>query len=421
MLGVYVRLSHAGVHSRDESATGIHMSDLPRPPGASSYPVPDGELPAYDVSASDPSHRDIPSIASPRPHRALVGVGMALAVGLVSVAFALGRLSAPDVNLAVPVVTSLESDNVVTTTPSTTTAVTTDVIPSPRLAAEIPDGIEPVAAVARQVGPAVVQIETAGGVGSGVIYDTFGLILTAAHVVGDANTVTVRLSDGTSVQGTVVGTHDGTDVAVVSIPGRPDLPTAALAIGLDPMIGSLAVALGSPFGLDQTVTAGVVSAIRTIGGVGMIQTDAAINPGNSGGPLVDRLGRVIGINDQIFTQSGSNEGVGFAISIDIAALVADQLVAGEEVRLARLGVSSITVTNGTAGALVQEVVSGSAAERAGLQVGDLIVAIDGRSIHDSGDLRAEIISTLPGTAVDLSVVRNGASIIVTAILGSATF
>lgn len=304
---------------------------------------------------------------------------------------------------------------------STSTTVVSQVEPPAPVTSLDMDGLEPVAAIARAVGPAVVQIETSFGVGSGVIYDSSGLILTAAHVVEGVTEVIVRFSNGTAIEGTVVGTHEPTDVAVVSIPGSPDLPTAVLAIGIDPSIGSLAVALGSPFGLDQTVTAGVVSAVRTIGGVGMVQTDAAINPGNSGGPLVDRLGRVIGINDQILTRSGASQGVGFAIAIDIAVLVADQLVAGEEVRLARLGVSSTTMTDGVAGALVQEVVEDSAAAAAGLQIGDLIVAIGGRPIRSSGDLRAEIISLSPGTPVTLTVVRDGVEITVRAVLGSATF
>ena len=413
------------------------MKDVPPPSFPDWTPprrsVPAGDVPQYQpplatespAAPAKPRPIEPPPIPREKPGRSqrpLIATGLAVAVGLSSLAFVLGRASVSNDPLTVPVATSAAVvQSVATSPPNDVDPVDTIPEADQGLTMEIPDELEPVAAVARQVGPAVVQIETVGGVGSGVIYDASGLILTAAHVVDGSTVVTVRLSDGTSVQGTVVGTHTATDVAVVSIPGRRDLPTAVLAIGLDPSIGSLAVALGSPFGLDQTVTAGVVSAIRTIGGVGMVQTDAAINPGNSGGPLVDRLGRVIGINDQIFTQSGTNEGVGFAISIDIAALVADQLVAGDEVQLARLGVSSTTVSNGAAGALVQEVVEGSAAEAAGLLVGDLIVAIDGRSIQDSGDLRAEIISTLPGTAVDLSVVRNGTSIIVTAVLGSATF
>ena len=171
------------------------------------------------------------------------------------------------------------------------------------------DTSEPAAAVAAAVGPAVVQLELQGGLGSGVIYDAEGYILTAAHVVQGASQINVRLANGIELAGTVVGAHVPTDVAVVKIPASPDLPVAALGLDVEPIVGQTAIALGSPFGLDQTVTAGIVSALnREVNGVGMIQTDAAINPGNSGGPLVDRNGRVIGINDAIRTLSGANDG-----------------------------------------------------------------------------------------------------------------
>lgn len=376
-------------------------------------PLPHGSVP------SPPASSNIP-IAPARSQRLLVATGVMIALALSSLAFVLGRLSVSEPMSPTPVSATSEVAPVEASSSTSTTVVSQVEPPAPVTSLDM-DGLEPVAAIARAVGPAVVQIETSFGVGSGVIYDSSGLILTAAHVVEGVTEVIVRFSNGTAIEGTVVGTHEPTDVAVVSIPGSPDLPTAVLAIGIDPSIGSLAVALGSPFGLDQTVTAGVVSAVRTIGGVGMVQTDAAINPGNSGGPLVDRLGRVIGINDQILTRSGASQGVGFAIAIDIAVLVADQLVAGEEVRLARLGVSSTTMTDGVAGALVQEVVEDSAAAAAGLQIGDLIVAIGGRPIRSSGDLRAEIISLSPGTPVTLTVVRDGVEITVRAVLGSATF
>ena len=381
-------------------------------------PFPQGEIPGYRLSIPSIPIPTTSSAQTPKPNRTapLVLTGLLLAGALASLTFVLGRMSVTSVESAVPVTVETTS-TLLDASPAT--VVETDEPASGLL--EIPDSAEPVAAIAAHVAPAVVQIETETGVGSGVIYHASGLILTAAHVVDTASEVTVRLFDGRTVAGTVVGLHAETDVAVVRIVGETNLPTAELAVGIDPRVGSLAVALGSPFGLDQTVTAGVVSAVRTIGGVGMVQTDAAINPGNSGGPLVDRLGRVIGINDQIFTQSGSNEGVGFAISIDIAVLVADQLTAGQEVQLARLGVSSTTLTDGAAGALVQEVAAGSAAAAADLQVGDLIVAIDENVIRNSGDLRAEIISTAPGTVVDLTVLRDGVEIMLQATLGSASF
>lgn len=307
----------------------------------------------------------------------------------------------------------------IATTTTTAPAVAVATVPS-----TVPDDLtmvnilEPVADIAEAVGPAVVQLENNFGLGSGVIYDSSGLILTAAHVVDGAQQVTVRLSDGRSMQGTVLGTHPPTDIAVVKIAAN-DLTVAQLSTDDEIRVGSLAVALGSPFGLDQTVTAGIVSAVdRAVSGVSMVQTDAAINPGNSGGPLVNSRGEVIGINDQIFTNSGGNEGVGFAISIDLAKLVADQIVAGEEVQLAFLGVSTATATDDRAGALVQEVVPGSAAEDAGLEVGDLIIAVDGGMIGSNQDLRGRIISTPPGADIAITVIRNGETLVLNTVLGS---
>lgn len=403
------------------------MTDFP-PPSEPTPPSPWGDVPPLDtapVFTHDERASIITTSAPPPTNGPLMLTGMAIAVALAALAFVIGRATAPAAESAVPVATSAPVVEAVEEPTLTSTPPTADTTPQsiperPSLA-EIPNSAEPVAAIAELVGPAVVQIETGSAVGSGVIYDTDGLILTAAHVVEGSGTVTVRLADGTSTQGTVLGFHSETDVAVVGIPGRPDLPTAELAVGVNPSIGSLAVALGSPFGLDQTVTAGVVSAFRTIGGVSMVQTDASINPGNSGGPLVDRLGRVIGINGQIFTTTGANEGVGFAISIDLAALVAGQLVAGDEVQLARLGVSASPAADGRAGALVQEVVGGSAADDAGLQIGDLILSIGGRVVTDSGDLRHEILLLAPGTAVDLIIERDSATVTVPVVLGSAGF
>ena len=269
-------------------------------------------------------------------------------------------------------------------------------------------GDERVADAAATVAPAVVQIQTGTGVGSGVVYDRSGLVLTVAHVVGESRSVAVRLADGATVEGEVVGTHPDTDVAVVRIdPEHVDV-VAELATDADLVVGQLAVAVGSPFGLDQTVTSGIVSAVdRVVNDVTMVQTDAAINPGNSGGPLVDADGRVIGLSDVIFSKSGGNEGVGFATQIDLARIVADQLVAGQPVRLALLGVSTTPAADGSRGAQVAEVGPGSAAEAAGIEVGDLIVAVDGSGIADSNKLRANVIRREPGSEVTIGIERDG--------------
>ncbi len=339
---------------------------------------------------------------------------VAIAALVVVGAYGIGRITAPretvirEVPVAAPATAPQPAPRIV---PDPAPA------PAPDLTPSSPDVVADVAAA---VGPAVVQLQTGVGVGSGVIYDTDGHILTAAHVVGGRGSVEVRLADGTSVTGEVLGADDGTDVAVVKIPGRADLPTAPLAVGEDVRVGQLAIALGSPFGLDQTVTSGIVSAVDRLldGNVSFVQTDAAINPGNSGGPLVNARGRVIGINDQIFTQGGGNDGVGFAISIDVAKIVADQIVAGEPVQLAFLGVSTENAL-GTGGVLIDEVVDGSAAAVAGIEVGDTIVGIDGRPVQDIGDLRVRIITTPPGTDVAIDVLRNGQPLTVTATLGVA--
>ncbi|MPZ70875.1 MAG: PDZ domain-containing protein [Actinobacteria bacterium] len=286
-------------------------------------------------------------------------------------------------------------------------------------------GAEPVAEIAAALLPSVVQLETRSGLGSGVIYDTDGLILTAAHVVQGVDTVTVRMSDGSSTDGEVVGTDTNSDIAVVRVE-ESGLQAADLADEVDLEVGQLAVAIGSPFGLDSTVTSGVISAInrsviRPDGTVAsMIQTDASINPGNSGGALVDRAGRVIGINDAIRTESGGNQGVGFAVPIDQAAWVAEKLVAGEPVIPAFLGVSGTNDNSGNAGALITSVEPGTAADDAGIQQGDLITKIDDTTIEDMQGLAAQIRATPPGTEVTVTIIRDGEEITVTATLGDTS-
>jgi len=286
-------------------------------------------------------------------------------------------------------------------------------------------GEEPIADAAAVILPSVVQIQTGtglgSGVGSGVIYDADGLILTAAHVVRGNETVTVRFADGEQVEGTVLGGTDGADVAVVQV-DRTGLPTAELALDDDPRVGQLAIAVGSPWGLQGTVTSGIVSAVDQAipsGGSAraVLQTDAAINPGNSGGPLVDRDGRVLGINVSIFSLSGANDGVGFAVPVDIAHDIAERLVAGEEIEGAFLGVSLDVVESGRAGAVIRAVTPGSAADEAGLEVGDLVVEIEGSRVPTREDLAAQVQTFRPGDTVDLVVIRDGEELTLTVTLG----
>src|SRR6266516_8200643 len=282
---------------------------------------------------------------------------------------------------------------------------------------------EPAVAVAKALLPAVVQIERSDGLGSGVIYDSRGYILTAAHVVDGVNTVVVRLADGTSMQGKVVGTNDATDVGVVKV-NRTNLPVAALARNVKLQVGQTAVAIGSPFGLEGSVTAGVVSAISrdlqtSNGTMQVIQTAAPINPGNSGGALADRQGRVIGVNDSISSQSGGNEGVGFAVPIDTAATSAAQIVSGQPAPTSGfLGVSASDPTLGRAGALISQVVRGSPAEKAGIQVGDLVVAVNGQAVQSGDALGAQVSALHAGSKAQITLVRNGKETTITATLAS---
>jgi serine protease Do len=278
---------------------------------------------------------------------------------------------------------------------------------------ENPGGI---AATAAAVAPSVVQISSTAGLGSGVIYTSDGLILTAAHVVDDIDVVDVRIADGRLLVGTVVGTHRPTDVAVISIDAN-NLTPAVFGYGTSAQVGETAIAVGSPFGFDQTVTAGIVSAVgRNVNGVPMVQTDAAINPGNSGGPLVNAFGHVIGINDVIFTEGGGSDGIGFAIAIDVAIVVADQLIAGVDVELAALGAATIPDTTGRGGAIVGEIPPGFPAEAAGLIIGDRIVSVDNTPVADPADLFSVIVMHRPGSTVTIGFVRDSQTLSVDVIL-----
>lgn len=282
-------------------------------------------------------------------------------------------------------------------------------------------GTEPVAYAAAVLGQSVVQIETGGGLGSGVVYAD-GMIITNAHVVGTARTVTVRDSKGTAVKGQVLGTDAGADVAVVQVTGLR-APAAKLASD-KPKVGQLAVAIGSPYGLTQTVTSGIVSAVnRPVPNnsvvIGMIQTDASINPGNSGGALANRSGEVMGINSSIYSQTGENTGIGFAIPIATAKRIADQLAEGKTVARAGLGLSGPSATpNGDAGAYVQSVTSGGAADKAGIRSGDIIVAVDGVPVASFDELRGLTSGYAPGDRVAVEVNREGRLLDMEVTLGS---
>jgi serine protease Do len=269
------------------------------------------------------------------------------------------------------------------------------------------------------------------GMGSGFIASPDGIILTNAHVVKDANEVTVKLTDRREFRAKVLGADPKTDIAVLKIDAK-NLPVVKIGNVKDLKVGEWVLAIGSPFGFENTVTAGVVSAKgRTLpddSAVPFIQTDAAVNPGNSGGPLFNSRGEVVGINSQIYSRSGGYQGVSFSIPIDVATRVKDQIVATGKVEHARLGVVVQEVNQSLAdsfklaspqGALVASVEKGSPAAKAGLQPGDVILKANGETIVGSGDLPAVISQSKPGNRVPLEVWRQGSRVELTAQLASA--
>jgi serine protease Do len=261
------------------------------------------------------------------------------------------------------------------------------------------------------------------------------VVITNAHVVGNASDVEVGLADGRRVTGRVLGRDPSVDIAVVRIPGA-DLPVAPLADSDRLEVGQTAIAIGNPIGLERTVTTGIVSAInRSPRGFelgGLIQTDAAINPGNSGGPLVDSQGRVMGINTVIVR---GTTGLGFAIPINLARDIADQVLTTGRIRRAILGIVPDDLIPELAreynlpvreGIIVRQVEPGSPAARAGLQLADIITRIDDQAVGTSGDLRRILRSRRPGDRVRLTVVRapnrggRAATLTLTAQLAEAT-
>jgi serine protease Do len=269
------------------------------------------------------------------------------------------------------------------------------------------------------------------GQGSGFIVSADGLILTNAHVVRDAKDVTVKLIDRREFQAKVLGSDPKTDIAVLKIDAS-NLPAVPLGSVRDLKVGEWVLAIGSPFGFENTVTAGVVSAkgrsLPDDSFVPFIQTDAAVNPGNSGGPLFNSRGEVIGINSQIFSHTGGYQGVSFAIPIDMAIKVKDQIVATGKATHARLGVAIQEVNQTLAdsfkldkpeGALVANVDPDGPAQKAGLQSGDVIRKVNGQAIVSSGDLPAVIGQATPGEKVTLEIWRQGQREELTATLGDA--
>jgi serine protease Do len=269
------------------------------------------------------------------------------------------------------------------------------------------------------------------GMGSGFIISADGLILTNAHVVREAKDVTVKLSDRREYSAKVLGIDTATDIAVLRIDAR-DLPVVRLGDPKNLEVGDPVLAIGAPYGLEQTATQGIVSAKgRSLPGdavVPFIQTDAAVNPGNSGGPLFDNTGSVVGINSQIYSRNGGFQGVSFAIPINVALKVKDQIVATGKAQHGRLGVTVQDLNQSLAdsfglkrvdGALVSSVARDSAAAAAGLQPGDVITEVNGESVVRSGALSSLIGMSAPGERVKLKVWRDHGERTIDAKLGGA--
>ena len=260
-----------------------------------------------------------------------------------------------------------------------------------------------------------------GATGRGFVIDDQGHVLTNQHVVDNAESVTVRFPNGDEVEARVVGADASSDVAVLELDSVPSgITPVELGSSQSLEIGDLVVAIGSPFGLEGTVTSGIVSALHreltapdgfTIDGA--IQTDAAINPGNSGGPLLDGQGRVVGINSQIASSSGGNEGIGYAVPIETAKDVADALIAGRTIERPFLGVQLAEADNG---AQIAAVTDGSPADRAGLRQGDVVTEVEGEAAT-ADDVRRAVGERKPGDEIELTIVRGGETKTVTATLG----
>jgi putative serine protease PepD len=397
---------------------------------AANPPRPGDGIPPTGPPGSSPPAYDggTPPFGPKRPRwRVAAGVlgVLVVALSLISGGVVIGSALTDDGTVAVPV---LVDDG------TQTTSSDGDGTPQQPLVPLVDaDSDEPVADVARAVAPSVVLIQTNVGQGSGIVWDAEnGYIVTNDHVTGDATSVVVQFGNGNRVSGTVVGGDSARDVAVVQIdPAEAELVAASFASTASVEVGQLAVAIGSPFGLDQSVTAGIVSAVNRINEFGgsdpnrpvdveMIQTDAPINPGNSGGALADRNGFVIGMNTQIRTAGASsgNVGVGFAVPSDTIVLIAERIVAGESLELAHLGVSGETPSDGTVGALVIAVVEGAPASRAGLEAGDLIVSLDDELVSSMAELSAEVKLFRPGDVVNLEFIRDGERLQTAVTLGS---
>jgi putative serine protease PepD len=382
---------HARASEATETAPAVR--DLARADSHAGPPHPPPDGAAEGVLRRRPSRR------------VLLGAGMALALAAVGAVtyFAGSRSASHDVVGALPA------------------------LPAGPLPAT--HGQSRAGAIYALASPAVVSIRTAAGSGAGFVIDRGGTIVTNAHVVVSATRVTVAFgSTGRLLTGTVIGADPSSDLAVVRIDPASE-PSGVKPLGLADSrgvrVGDPVIAIGNPFGLDRTETAGIVSGLgRTIAAPngfdisGAIQTDAAINPGNSGGPLLDDTGRVVGVNSEIETggTSQGNIGIGFAVPSNSIRQVIPVLERGQTISRPWLGVSSSSSPSG--GAVIASLVSGGPADKAGIQAGDLITSIDGQAIADSAALASYVASKQTGDHVHVSVTRGGQIIAIDVQLGA---
>lgn len=415
-------------------------SSLAADPGPASYGAPTATttVPSPTAPAPAPAPAAVASAAVPAPRRTrggpLAGV-LGGIVGALLTVVALGAFGVIDVGLT----SDSDATGASIETPAALEPAPTpdrEPLPDPgRGASVIPD-------VADLVLPSVVRINTSGAVdltgagalGSGVIYRSDGYIITNHHVIQGASAVEVLLANGDRYAAEIVGSDELNDLAVLRIE-RTGLPAIDLRPIDDPVrVGETVVAIGSPFGLDATVTAGIVSALNRDLRVpdsadvipAVIQTDAAINPGNSGGALVDLRGRLVGINTAIVSRTGTNEGVGFAVPVRQAVVSSDQLIEQGFVRYPLLGITGTDITAEIAaafdldnrrGAVVDTVQPGSGADEAGMRSGDVIIAVDGLSLRSMSDLVAEVRRRAPGMTVTFDVLRGDEQLRLEAVLG----
>ena len=254
------------------------------------------------------------------------------------------------------------------------------------------------------------QQEPSAGLGSGVIVSAKGYVLTNHHVVQGADQIEVGLADGRSAKAVVVGSDPETDLAVLRI-ALPRLPVIAFGQPAESRVGDVVLAIGNPFGVGQTVTQGIISAMgRSRMGINtyenFIQTDAAINPGNSGGALIDTQGNLLGINSAIYTRSGGNQGIGFAIPADTARQVMEALVTKGKVSRGYIGVEPRDAPDGD-GSLITGVLRNGPADEAGIRPGDIVVAVDGKNVRNMTELMQTVAGIVPGSQAKFTVMRQG--------------